>query len=107
MGDLVSEPITPHGDAFDLRAMATGEPGLPRAFKWRDDVFQVAEVVEQWKFSSREGSAARGELYLRRHYYRLRMSDGMLWTVYFLRQALRPGRHQPRWFLYTIDSARP
>lgn len=107
MIDLVSEPLTPHGDAFDLRAMAMGEPGLPRAFQWRGDVFDIAAVVEQWKHSSREGSTAQGELYLRRHYYRLRMSDGMIWTVYFIRQAPRPGKNQPRWFLYTIDSAEP
>ena len=66
----------------------------------------AVEVVEQmgaWKHSSREGAHAGGDLYLRRHYYKLRMSDGTVWTVYFVRQSPKSGSAKNRWFLYTIE----
>lgn len=102
MAELISEPITPHGGAFDTQAMGRAEPGLPSAFNWRDEVFPIAAVMDKWKHSSREGSSAQGDLYLRRHYFRLRMTNGATWVVYFLRQTPRSGKHQARWFLYTI-----
>jgi len=64
---------------------------------------EVVERTAQWKHSSREGSRAQGELYLRRHYYKLRMSDGAVWTVYFTRQPSPSGSPKHRWFLYEID----
>lgn len=103
-GEFVSEPITPCAGASDVRAMGRGEPGLPAAFEWRSERRGIAEVLEQWKQSAREGGRASGELYLRRHYYRLKMSDGASWTVYFIRQAPKSGSAKRRWFLYSIES---
>lgn len=102
MAELISEPLTPAG-AFDTQAMARGEPGLPSAFRWRDEVFVVRDLLRKWKHSTHEGGHVSGDLYLRRHYYLLRMSDGTLWTVYFLRQSPRSGKATRRWFLYTIE----
>ena len=107
MDEFISEPITPVGGRFDTAAMGRGEPGLPREFVWRGQTYGVAEKLDQWKQSSAEGGRAGGELYLRRHCYKLRMSDGSVWTIYFERQA----PHSPdksgcaksakrRWFLY-------
>lgn len=103
MSEFVSETITPQQGTFDTQAMARGEPGLPRGFGWRGTVYEVVEKLGQWKHSSREGSRAQGELYLRRHYYKLRMSDGMVWTVYFIRQPARSGSAKRRWFLYDFE----
>ncbi|MGE0480305.1 MAG: DUF6504 family protein [Phycisphaerae bacterium] len=97
-GEFISEPVIPCG-AVDTAAMARGEPGLPAAFEWRGDRFEIVEVLGAWKESSREGGRATGELYLRRHYYRLRVSDGTIWQVYFVRQAPRTGSPRRRWFL--------
>lgn len=102
MPELISEPITPEAGTFDTSAMGRGEPGLPTAFTWRGRSAKVAEVLRVWKQSSREGGRAGGELYLRRHYYELRMADGAVWTVYFLRQPPRSGNARARWFLYTV-----
>jgi hypothetical protein len=102
MPDFVSEPITPLRGAVDTGAMARGEPGLPRGFTWRDAEYVIAERVSQWKQSSREGSSAQGQLYLRRHYYQLRMSDGKVWTVYCTRQTPAGSSSKQRWFLYEI-----
>jgi hypothetical protein len=101
--ELVSEPITPLRGSFDAAAMARGEPGLPHGFTWRGQSYDVVATLDQWKHSEREGARADGELYLRRHYYRLGMSDDSVWTVYFIRQTPKSGSPKRRWFLYTIE----
>lgn len=102
MAVFFSEPITPRAGSFDTTRMGRGEPGLPKGFTWRGREHVIVELVGSWKHSSREGGGA-GELYLRRHYYKLRMSDGSLWTIYFVRQTPKSGNPKSRWFLYTID----
>ena len=104
--DLISEPITPHVGTGDASSMGRGVPGLPTGFDWRGQAFQIIETLEVWKHSSREGARAGGDLYLRRHYYRLRMSDESIWTVYFVRQPPRSGKAKSRWFLYTVETAK-
>ena len=103
MIEFVSEPIEPHAGTFDTTSMGRGTPGLPTGFDWRGTSFEIVEKLEAWKDSSREGARAQGELYLRRHYHRLRMSDASVWTVYFVRQTPRSGNPQSRWFLYSIE----
>ncbi len=100
---FISEPILPASKAIDTSAMSRGEPGLPEAFEWRGEVYHVTARLEQWKATAHEGGAEKGNVYLRRHYYRLRMSDGNTWTVYFVRQTPKSGSVKSRWFLYTID----
>ncbi len=103
MPELISEPITPRAGTSDTRCMGRGEPGLPTTFDWRGRSFEVVQRIRAWKDSSREGARADGDLYLRRHYYELRMSDGSIWTVYFTRQTPRSGSAKNRWFLYTVQ----
>ena len=102
MAVFFSEPITPQAGTSDTAKMGRGEPGLPTGFEWRSESFDIVEELSAWKHSSREGGGA-GDLYLRRHYYKLRMSDEAVWTVYFVRQTPRSGNPKSRWFLYTID----
>ena len=104
MPELISESITPHPGTSDTLRMGRGEPGLPSGFVWRGTSLDVVQELEAWKESSREGTRAGGELYLRRHYFRLRMSDGAIWTVYCTRQTPRSGNPKKRWFLYTIET---
>jgi 2-polyprenyl-3-methyl-5-hydroxy-6-metoxy-1,4-benzoquinol methylase len=74
---------------------------------WRGLSMAVVEELGAWKDSSREGARAGGELYLRRHYFRLRMSDAAIWTVYCTRQTPRSGDPKRRWFLYTLETTDP
>lgn len=104
MAELISERITPHAETFDTVRMGRGEPGLPNGFIWRGESVDIIEELRAWKHSSREGTAAGGDLYLRRHYFKLRMSNGSIWTVYFVRQSPRTGNPKKRWFLYTVDT---
>lgn len=101
--EFVSEPLTVAGAGADTTAMGRGEPGLPAAFDWRGATYDVLRRVASWKQSSREGGRAQGELYLRRHYHELAMSDGSRWTVYFVRQTPRGTAVNVRWFLYSIE----
>ena len=105
MADLISESITPRAGTANAARMGLGEPGLPAGFVWRDQDYDIVETLDAWKQSSREGARAVGESYLRRHYYRLKMSDGSVWTVYFLRQSMSSSRGRQRWFLYTVEPA--
>ncbi len=104
MDEFVSEPVQPAGESFDAAAMARGEPGLPASFQWRDETYEVVSVVRQWKATAAEGGRPGGEVYLRRHYYEIKMSDGSTWTVYIVRQTPKSGSPKARWFLYTITS---
>lgn len=92
--EFISEPLRPLRGTFDTRAMGTGLPGLPAGFTWRATAYTVIAVVAAWKASA----PSSGQLYLRRHYYRLRMSDGRTWTVYFLRHAYGDAARK-RWYL--------
>ena len=103
MEEFVSEVITPHAGTFDSGAMATGLPGLPAGFDWRGESYRITTQLESWKQSAPEGGRAGGERYLRRHYFRLHMSDGATWVVYFVRQTPRGTSPRKRWFLYAIE----
>ena len=95
---FVSEAVTPEAGTFDAAAMARGEPGVPRAFVWRGRRFEAAEVVGRWKTSTRD----RGELYLRRHWFELRVASGERMTLYCERQAKNLRNPKARWWLYKV-----
>ena len=101
--ELVSESITPLSGTTDPRGMARGEPGLPRRFTWRDDDYDVAEVLEVWKESGpcRSGSA---EKYLRKHWFRVKTTCGREMTLYFERQPRSKPQAKRRWWLYTATA---
>ncbi|MEI7836256.1 MAG: DUF6504 family protein [Planctomycetota bacterium] len=104
---FISEPIRPARGTADVAAMARGEPGLPARFTWRGRLYTVSAVLETWKTSTREGLRPTGDLYLRRHWYRLQTTLGPIMTLYCQRQA-RPAPSpaaKNRWFLYTIEEA--
>ena len=98
---FVSEPIEPRGGRRDAGAMARGEPGLPAAFSWRGTERRVAEILRRGRGTGTD----MGEVYVRRHTYRLRMDDGSAWEVYFLRQppAGRRAAKPARWYLLTVE----
>lgn len=105
MQEFISEPLRALPGAFDTAAMATGLPGLPAGFQWRGRTLRIAAVLGHWKHSEREGGRSDGSLYLRRHYFRLRMSDGTVWVVYFVRRTARGGSPRQRWFLYSVEQS--
>ncbi len=98
---FVCEPLTPAPGSFDRTGMARGEPGLPARFTWRDKEHVVEDVLEVWKTSTAERGG--GEVYLRRHWWKLCTHRGQTMTIYCDRQ--KKGRNnKSRWWVYTIEN---
>ena len=97
---FISEPIMPVAGSSDPAAMSRGEPGLPSGFIWRDNQYEVADVLEAWKESGpcRSGGPER---YLRKHWWRIRTGNGVEMTIYFERQPKSKRQNKTRWWLYT------
>ena len=101
---FVSEEMTPVAGTGDASAMARGEVGLPSRFTWRDTEYGLVWVMESWKTSS-PCSHGGGEMYLRRHWYRILTDPPAIMTVYCQRQTKNPKRPKARWWIYTIEPA--
>jgi hypothetical protein len=98
----VDEPIEPVEGSFDPTSMTRGEPGLPLRFRWRGRLYVVVEVLRRWKTTGpcRSGS---DEQYVRRHWYRLRTTDGKVMDIYFERQPPDPRRRERRWWIHGVS----
>ena len=97
---FICEPIKPLAE-FNTASMATGEPGFPQRFSWRNKQYVLAETLERWKESGpcRNGADER---YLRKHWYRVITTDGTEMKIYFDRQVRSKSQRLKRWWLYTI-----
>lgn len=100
--EFISEPIEPVTGMFDAAAMTRGEPGLPKRFKWRDEEYTVADLLEAWKETGpcRSGGP---EKYLRKHWFKIKDENGLEMTIYFERQARSKRQSKIRWWLYTVS----
>ena len=98
--EFISEAIQPDGDSFVLPA-AIGEPALPRRFRWRARGFQVRELVRAWKEHEADRTHGSGHLYLRKHWFEVRVEDGSVMKLYFQRQPPSGRAAKSRWWLYT------
>jgi len=99
--EFISELIKPVAGTFDTAAMASGEPGLPGRFVWRNKEYTISEVLEKWKESGRCKSGG-SEMYLRKHWFKVRCTDGLEMTIYFERQPRTGKQNKMRWWLYTV-----
>jgi len=99
---FVSEPLVPVAGTGATSGMARGEPGLPQRFTWRGRDYRVLAVLQQWK-SSGPCRSGGGEVYLRRHWYKVLTEPRAILTIYFERQANHPRRPKARWWVYSIE----
>ena len=99
--EFICEPIKPVPGSADSRPMATGLPGFPTRFVWRDRQYTLAQILETWKESGpcKSGSS---EMYLRKHYFRIATTEGPEMTIYFERQPRPKRQNKTRWWLYTV-----
>ncbi len=98
---FVSEPIRPVLGSGDVKGMARGEPGFPHRFIWRDKEYVLGEVLETWKESGPCKSHSK-EMYLRKHWFRIRTTDDLQMKIYFERQPRSKNQAKNRWWLFTI-----
>lgn len=96
---FIGEPIIPMEGTFLPSGAAPGEPILPRQFLWNGEPYSIVGVLEKWKEAGdcRHGSDER---YVRKHWYRVRTSEGSEMKIYFERQ--RRTRGGSRWRLHTL-----
>ena len=99
--EFISEEILPVAGTFNPAAMATGAPGLPARFCWRDTEYTVAQVNKVWKESGPD-KGHTAEIYLRKHWFEVRTTDGTIMTIYFERQPRSKREAKKRWWLYSL-----
>lgn len=96
---FISEPIQPESGTADIAAMSRGEPGLPRAFTWRDTRYEIAAVEGTRRSMGRD----RGDVYVRKHFYDVVTTCGKRMTLYFERNPTHKSARKHRWWLYSIE----
>ncbi len=79
--------------------MGRGEPGVPRAFSWRGERYEIERVEASWKSHGED----RGDTYVRRHWYDVITTDGKRMRLYFDRNPGRRGSSRSRWWLYSVE----
>ena len=99
---FVGERISPQSGSADIAAMSRGEPGLPGAFHWRGQRFEVARRLS----SRRDMGQDRGDTYIRRHVHEFETADGLRMSVYFERNP-RDRATAKSWWLYTVAFPEP
>jgi phosphoribosylglycinamide formyltransferase-1 len=97
---FISERIQPDPESFDARGTAFGEPALPLRFSWRGKTVEVEEILDTWKDTG-PCSHGSGEKYVRKHWFRVRTTEGEEMRIYFDRQARSKRDLKARWWLYT------
>jgi hypothetical protein len=103
--EFVGEAMTPVGGTGDAAAMGRGEPGLPGRFRWRGREYRIAGLIRKWK-SSGPCRSGGGEVYLRRHWYKVLTEPPGVMTIYCDRQAKDRKRPKARWWVYTVEPGR-
>jgi hypothetical protein len=99
--EFISEAIQPVRETLDTSRMATGEPGLPRQFRWRSEIVCVTGVLKTWRETGpcHHGS---GDQYVRKHWFEVSTNPGVNMLIYFERQA-RSAKNKKRWWLFSIE----
>ena len=99
---FIGESIVPVKESIEAISSAPGEPCVPKAFSWKGGTIEIAAVLERWKEAG-DCHHGSGERYIRKHWYRVRTSQGVEMRIYLERQPR--GRSRSRWRLYTVQCA--
>ncbi len=88
----------------DARRVVVGEPVPSRRDFHGADMCRITpwvEMLEEWKESG-PCTHGSGEMYVRKHWYRIRTSGGDEMKIYFERKARSAREVKKRWWLYTL-----
>ena len=98
---FIGEDIRPVPGAQAVPGGAGG-PALPVRFLWRKQEYEILETLDAWRETGpcHHGS---GERYVRKHWFRVRVSGGATMTLYFERHGRSGGKAARRWRLYTLE----
>lgn len=107
---FIGEPIEP---AFDEPPELTKKPGCPDGFVWKGETHRVAEALAEWHDYRRRGrmaqnmqpehaatAARRGSWGVGRDYFRVRVTDGRTFELYYDRAPKDANDRLGGWYLY-------
>lgn len=100
---FIGAAIQPDTESMDAARLGSGEPAVPRSFKWGRKTVEVVRLLRSWRETGpcRHGS---GEQYVRRHWFEIETDAGQTMKIYFDRQP-RARQQRLRWWLFSVSSA--
>lgn len=110
---FIDEPISV---TFSEPPLLQKSPPCPATFTWRGETLQVEEMLEIWTDYRRRGRAAhnmrpahlmtaasRGSWGVGRFFYKVRVADGRVFTLYYDRAPRDVDDRKGSWVLYRQD----
>ncbi|HEX9680722.1 MAG TPA: DUF6504 family protein [Anaerolineales bacterium] len=107
---FVDEPVEVD---FDRPPALLKKPGPPSAFRWRGEQHRIEELLSEWFDYGRKGRMARnmapehletakrrGSWGVGRFYFRVRVSSGRVFDLYYDRAPESAGDRTGHWFLW-------
>ena len=110
MSRFIAEEITAE---YNEPPMLEKKPGCPDRFIWREETYEVVEMLYEWHDYKRRGRMARnmqpqhaavaenrGSWGVGRDYFRVKTADGRTFELYFDRAPKGSDQRKGAWFLY-------
>ena len=99
--------------AFDKPPALEKSPECPNGFVWENTSYRIVELLSQWSDFARRGKYARnmrpahaavalsrGSLNVGRFYFRVRVTNGQIFDLYYDRAMKSIDERKGQWFLY-------
>lgn len=106
---FIGEPIEVH---FENPPVLEKIPDCPNGFRWRNQVYQIVELLSEWHDYQRRGhlarnmrdthlvaAARRGSWGVGQDYYRVRTKNGQFFDLYYDRAPKGSDQRKGAWFL--------
>jgi hypothetical protein len=107
---FISEPIEV---SFKEQPLLEKKPGAPSTFTWRNETYQVMELLSEWVDFERRGRSSRnmqpqhaavasrrGSWGVGTFYYRVLTQDGRIFDLYYDRAPKDADHRKGAWFIY-------
>ena len=110
MARFISEPIEP---AWDSPPLLEKTPRCPDRFAWGKSIFEVEVLLREWRSTARRGRMAdnmrpenlararlKGSWGVGRFYYRVRVTGGRTFDIYYDRAPQGTDHRKGSWVLF-------
>ncbi|MFZ6031105.1 MAG: DUF6504 family protein [Chloroflexota bacterium] len=107
---FIEEPIEP---VFEREPALEKTPPCPQAFRWREQVYTICELLSEWHDYTRRGkmarnmqpqhaaaAARRGSWGVGIFYFRVRVESGQVFDIYYDRAPQSVDERKGAWFIY-------
>lgn len=107
---FIAEPIEVF---FEEKPLLEKKPVCPDAFKWRDQVYRIIEILSEWRDYQRRGrmarnmqpqhaavAATRGSWGVGQYYFSVLTHTGQVFELYYDRSPKNVDDRKGGWFLY-------